>query len=503
DSLTIDASSAGVILDGSGTPSGTVGLQINGAIGVVIKGLQVLNFPNVGINITNGAKYNLIGGVNAAQGSGCAGDCNLISGNGDDGVLMADNGTMSNTISGNYIGTDISGMVAIANAGVGVWIGNGAQANFIGGSTPGERNLISGNLSDGVSINDSGTMSNTVSGNYIGVNISGTTAISNAFNGVIILSGASNNLIGGSTPGEGNLISGNGDSGVSLSDSGTMSNTVRGNYIGTDVSGTSPLGNNWDGVFIGNDASFNTVEDNLISGQARVGVSLNGQGNASQGNVVRNNFIGTDAAGTAAVGNGWNDPYTAVEVYYTADNIIEDNLISGNYGAGIVIQGITSTGNIARGNTIGLNISRTTAIPNGNNGVRLENGANGNTIGGVNAAQGSGCAGDCNLISGNGDNGVELSGSGVSSNTVRGNWIGPYVGGGGYAYPLDAAIAPGYPTDCTLYVASAASGVRKSTDCGLTWSAANAGLSQLRLKQVEIPPDAADANTAFALAENG
>jgi titin len=127
-----------------------------------------------------------------------------------------------------------------------VGIYEGAQYNFIGGDTPEERNVISGNESgddgDGVIINGFGTDHNTVSGNYIGTDISGTAPISNSGHGVSICCGASNNIVGGDTAGERNVISAS-SPGVRISGSGTNHNVVIGNYIGTNASGTAAIPN--------------------------------------------------------------------------------------------------------------------------------------------------------------------------------------------------------------------------------------------------------------------
>ena len=89
------------------------------------------------------------------------------------------------------------------------------------------------------------------------------------------------------------------------------------------------------------------------------------------------------------------------------------------------------------------------------------------------------------------------------SNTVRDNHIGIGAAFVRQAFPTDLAISPAYATDCTLYAATVTAGIHKSTDCGATWLEANTGLTELRLTQVELPPDAADGLTAYALAENG
>ncbi len=407
----------GVFIEGSGTMSNTVS---GNAIGTDVSGTLARGNRYEGVWIGDGAHDNFVGGNTPGQ-------RNLISGNGGDGVGIVGTGTTNNTVSGNTMGTNIHGTAALPNNGAGVTVGWGAQRNRIGGGTPDERNVISGNGKEGVWIGGGGTMSNTISGNFIGTNVSGTAAIGNAWNGVWIGLGAQYNLIGGSTPGQRNLISGNGSGmgggGIWFNDSGTMSNTVIGNYIGTDANGTGALGNDWDGVFIGSGASNNIIggttaaERNLISGNARVGVSINGQGNGTAGNVVRGNTIGADVTGIGSLGNGVKDAYTGVEVYYSPGNTIENNLISGNNGSGVAIQGNSSTGNVVRGNLIGTDISGTVAISNTRSGVQISNGAQSNLIGGN-------TPGERNVVSGNGSGGVLIGGSGTSYNQVAGNFIG-------------------------------------------------------------------------------
>ncbi|NDJ62980.1 MAG: hypothetical protein GYB67_17805, partial [Chloroflexi bacterium] len=155
------------------------------------------------------------------------------------GVLINTNGI---TVACNHIGVDVAGALARGN-GAGV-TANGNN-NLIGGTLEGvSRNVISGNSAAGVNITGVG---NDVFGNYIGTASSGLTAIGNG-TGVLITGG--NNDIGGTTFRERNIISGNGD-GVTI-DNAAASNRVRGNYIGTTVNGTAPLGNTITGVRITN-----------------------------------------------------------------------------------------------------------------------------------------------------------------------------------------------------------------------------------------------------------
>src|SRR5207244_1933510 len=88
--------------------------------------------------------------------------------------------------------------------------------NTVGGANANTRNLISGNLDDGVSMSDSGTSSNVVSSNYVGTNPAGTSAVANGGSGVHISGGAADNVVGGTTAGKRNLISGNVVAGVKM-----------------------------------------------------------------------------------------------------------------------------------------------------------------------------------------------------------------------------------------------------------------------------------------------
>src|SRR5207244_6580083 len=112
---------------------------------------------------------------------------NVISGNGSDGVFLAGTFTTGNRVRGNYIGVDISSN-ALGNGGNGVEIVNQASYNFIG--DPAFSQVISGNGRDGVRISDSGTNGNLVQSNYIGTDAAGASAVPNRSNGVDILNGA-------------------------------------------------------------------------------------------------------------------------------------------------------------------------------------------------------------------------------------------------------------------------------------------------------------------------
>lgn len=160
--LKIDASNAGVILDGSNIPSTgdwISGLEIN-SDGNIIQGLQIVNFsPAVGIALGGGAKNNTIGG-DRSVGSGPLGQGNLVS-KVNTGIALWGDGTSFNTITGNLIGTDPTGIEAWGNDGVGVDVFEGASRNIIGPD-----NIIAYNEC-GVQIRHSNSSGNTVTQNSI------------------------------------------------------------------------------------------------------------------------------------------------------------------------------------------------------------------------------------------------------------------------------------------------------------------------------------------------
>jgi VCBS repeat-containing protein len=200
----------------------------------------------------------------------------------------------NNRVQGNLIGVDISGTQAESNSRFGIFISAAASENLIGGAGPGEGNVIAGNGEDGIFLTGH---DNRVQGNLVGVDLTGKIALKNGLRGVEV--SGSNNLIGGDAPGAGNLISGNDQEGISLYG---QTNMVLGNFIGTDVTGTQALGNR-DGISVSS-ASGNRIGDtsessrNLISGNRELGVFLVGNGTTVQGNV-----IGTDLTGGIDLGN--------------------------------------------------------------------------------------------------------------------------------------------------------------------------------------------------------
>src|ERR1700736_5165658 len=135
----------------------------------------------------------------------------------------------NNTIRGCWFGLDYSGTASAPNQYQGIQISSGANSNTIGGSTTADRNVISGNNQYGIWISDANTTGNVIQGNYIGTKSDGLAAVPNAFSGVIVTRSSHDNSIGGASSGARNVISGNVNAGVWLTGAGVNQNTVRGN----------------------------------------------------------------------------------------------------------------------------------------------------------------------------------------------------------------------------------------------------------------------------------
>ena len=337
-----------------------------------------------------------------------------------------------NVIEGNFLGTDAAGTGALGNLSQAIHVDT-ADGNLIGGTTPAARNVISGN-GEGLEIR--GVCDATVvQGNFIGTNAAGTGSLGNSSNGIRIVNGPTNTLVGGTETGARNVISGNAEAGVILTSPTAMSSIVQGNYIGTDVSGTVALGNTGNGVSIV-DSSANTIggpaagAGNLISGNGIDGLQVFG----GSANLVQGNLIGVNATGTAILPNGQN----GVRLDQANGNLIGGgmaaarNLISGNTGDGILFEvdsdGSSASNNVVQGNYIGSDVTGMNALGNVGGGIRFLNVSgptaeiSGNTFGGPNAGEG-------NLISGNGQHGISLDGGNANNNVIQGNLIGTAANG--------------------------------------------------------------------------
>lgn len=404
----------GVALWDQDTMSNTVA---GNYIGTDYTGMKPVFNNGVGIVVSARARFNLIGGSTT-------GDRNVISGNADTGIGLWDSGTTDNAIIGNYIGVATDGMTALPNFGNGIGIGGSAQYNRIGGTTSAGRNVIAGNRNHGIYVGDPGTRYITITGNYVGIGADGLTAIPNLYSGVVLDNGAQYNHVGGTTPGERNVLSGNQWDGISVWGDTTFSNTISGNYIGLNSLGTAALPNSGVGVAIRGGAQFNRVggstsaERNVISGNRYEGVGISNAN--SQNNIVAGNYIGTDPRGAVAIGNHGSGVLLSEGTQFNrigGSTVGERNLVSGNFGHGVVLWSAATSYNVILGNYVGLDASGSIILSNQASGIAMDAGAQYNRIGGT-------TAGERNVISGNFWDGVSLWKSTTMSNTVVGNYIG-------------------------------------------------------------------------------
>ncbi|BCM93840.1 hypothetical protein IAD21_05731 [Abditibacteriota bacterium] len=382
-----------------------------------------------------GASGNTIGGPAPA-------DRNVISDNGNGnngsrpGVLLIQNVT-NNTVQNNYVGTDLTGTQALGNGGSGIQLFSQSTdtSNSTGNVIVG--NLVSGNGGgggfDGIDINGIKTSTTTVQGNKVGTNATGTAALPNTGAGIQLVS-SSNNTIGGTGSGQGNLISGNATLGLILNSS-SNSNTIQGNLIGTNAAGTAALGNGTNGLAIVNSGA-NTVGGttsgarNVVSGNgiqgSLPGILINMKPTSQLPNTVAGNFVGTDITGTKDLGNGGS----GIQVFSTSSDAvttngtqITGNLLSGNGTYGADIDGPKTNDTHITSNKVGTDVTGTKAIPNSLAGIQVLN-AQGVAIG----AQGGQDASFGNLISGNGSAGIAFSTGSDFSFAAR-NLIGTDVTG--------------------------------------------------------------------------
>ena len=358
-----------------------------------------------GIQFSNSSN-NVVGGT-------ASGDRNVISGN-SNGIEISGN---ANIVQGNFIGTNAAGTAGIRNfTGVVIFDPQFAD-NLIGGTAAGAGNLISGN-STAISTSSNAT---TIQGNLIGTDVTGTIKVPNSLG---IQSSGVNALIGGVTAGARNVISGNQGDGVSIRGTGSK---VQGNFIGTDITGSLALGNNGNGVVAGDNVLIGgTVPEarNIIAASNSFGnvvLGLNGSGSAT---TVRGNYIGTDVTGTRALG-GSTAGINILSSNNIIGGVVEGarNVISGNL-IGIQIGGFSgTTGNVIQGNYIGLNATGTGPVPNTNQGIAIT-GAVANTIGGTQSEAGNKIAFNggpgLTISTGSGGTGNSIRGNSIFSNNGLG-----------------------------------------------------------------------------------
>jgi len=345
---------------------------------------------------------------------------NVIGGNDNYGIRIDGGSATNNRIYGNYVGVAADGATLVGNGSVntaGVAILNGAAQNSIGAPSTAGRNVIGGNPGAGVLISGGLSSGNLIEGNYIGIDRTGTVG---APNGVgVRIENAPETAIGG-TGAARNVISSNTDDGIVVNGSSAGDTTIENNYIGVNAAGTVALGNGGDGIAVADASNLIIGSDgvrNVISGNAGSGIRL--QGNTSN-NTIQSNFIGVDFTGSVDLGNGENGVALIGVAGITLGGTTANagNVISGNGNSGVYLEGASDVS--IQGNFIGTNSTGGSAVANAV-GVTLQDAAN-NFVGGTtpNAR---------NIISGNTTRGVLITNSGSTGNAVEGNYIGVNAGG--------------------------------------------------------------------------
>ena len=432
-----------------------------------------------GVGTTNGV---LIDGAGTVVGGLDAGEGNVISGN-SVGVHTAI-GSTNTAVRGNFIGTDPTGMSAIAN-GRGVTHLNGAGSwrditrNLIAGNTQGEirldtgdtitpsngqiriqRNVLgynrtqsaklqaaslpaifanTGSISNVLVGGDAATQGNVIGGAAGGIHFLGESKMrikDNTIAGArglgLLLSNVNGAAIGGSAAGLGNIIGANTVEGI-LARSGTTNLSILGNTIGFATIAGTTTGNGDVGIMLSNVSNV-TIGDgtaggrNVIGGNGSRAIGVNG---TNSGITINGNYIGTDASGNVAVANGWSLSVSvrdaiSFDTNGTFSNVaIRNNVIGGYEGALVEFWSGNGTGITVQGNKIGVGADGVSQIVTGNAEALIFTGGGGSFS---NLLIGGSAPGEGNLVANSNVDGLTLDTTGtniqVIGNTIRNNALG-------------------------------------------------------------------------------
>ncbi len=331
-----------ISIQGSANVASLFGLD-SGSSGSTIQGLDMFNYTANAVTISNSSS------------------ADLIQNNWMGFYINSSNGQVSlnNSLGGQYGDT----------SGLGIQSSNNTiRGNVIDGSYNAIR------MGEDPNATWSGTVysGNHFIGNFIGTDPSGTTSagFGNSQSGIFFGAGCQGNYIGPN-----NVISGNGVHGIEMFAPSDKGNVITGNKLGTDVNGNHAIPNGSDGVTITDGANSNTISNNLISGNAQLGISLGlaGFGTGSY-NWVQNNVIGLNASQTGVIGTG---QYGVSINNGSVNNQVTGNIICGASLSGVVLASTQS--NAVNNNWIGVSTSGA-GFGNGHFDVALLPGANFNFV---------------------------------------------------------------------------------------------------------------------------
>ncbi|MCA9970813.1 MAG: right-handed parallel beta-helix repeat-containing protein, partial [Anaerolineales bacterium] len=381
-------------------------------LGTNVAGTAALPNTLGGLYIQQDSDGNVIGGPAVSQ-------RNLIAGNSMAQIAITNFGSQptGNVIQNNYIGTDVSGGSALGG-GSGLDLFGIANHDILD-------NVIAGTNGDGIAITgDAGRTSsgNVIAGNRIGTNAAGTAVLPNTAAGIRLgasFSGNSyvqNSTVGGTTPAERNLVSGNGSYGIAILGTFATDNAITGNYVGTDAAGTADLGNGAQGIWVGSGSTrigdVTPGAGNVVSGNGADGIWVDASAFSAE---IYNNRVGVDAAGTAVLGNAQAGIVIAGSSH-TVGAPGAGNVVGGNGADGITSfaaeMGISD-------NFVGTDVGGTLDLGNGASGIRFgagfpnstyvsQNTIAYNALAGVSLREGSGITVYDNAIYANGGIGIDL-----------------------------------------------------------------------------------------------
>lgn len=286
-------------------------------------------------------------------------------------------------------------------------MGGQAGLSFNGGNTTIKGLVISNTQAASVTFSEKGN--NTISGCFIGTDLNGTANQSETYDGQgIVVDNVANVTIGGENPEDRNLIVG----GIKIKGSNAANITIKGNYIGTDYTGTQDLEQSEHGVQFSDSASNITLGGNnfsarnLISGNNR---GVNVEAGSDNINII-NNYIGVSVDGTASLGN------TAAGISMAGSSgLIAYNVIGNNATDEAEIW-LSGNSNVIKNNWIGIDSTLNYNHGGASSGIVLMNGAANNIIGGTTNGEG-------NIIANNGGDGISIFGTAGEGNAIIGNSI--------------------------------------------------------------------------------
>ena len=580
-------------LSGSHTITFNPGITVtivNGALDTVMAPITITGTP-ITRTVLNGSGhgcFNLTdsGTVALNHGSGATGStiANMVIGN-CGGYGISANGH-SYTFTNNYIGVSSTGTVAFPNTQDGIYLSASAvyDDSIIGtqplldlyNNLPAQPvdetqvatfkstlltalsslspnlitgNVISGNTQNGITISSQNLAATIVSGNFIGTDPTGNTAIANGGSGVRFIGGSFGNLISGNT------ISGNAQHGIEVDSDVFLPNWIMGNRIGLPTVNGMHVGNGLSGIYVSTypatSGHANPSGVALVIGPANVIADNQGANNnafpdllgsnggivvtsPSQGIKLLGNRIGipefpagTPVATTAYGNKGDGIIITVSGIKIGGSGATDGNVIAGNARHGIVVSGSATSATSILGNSIGVDpmLSGNLSIGNGVDGIHID-AANSTTIGGSGST-------DFNTVAGNGRNGIKIrngnftngwsnasqrnlvyhnattqpplqfghDGVGIdldyaedAANSLHGEYLGPSYSYANFdqAQPVICA-GPADTGKCSGSLAPSSSGGSTT----LQWTIATHGPAQFRMDFFRI--DTADDNTATGM----